>query len=71
MPVYEFVCLACEEHFDRLLPMSSGDPECPRCGDARTRRQLSVIGGLGGPDGASAGGGSSGCACGGACACRR
>jgi len=73
MPVYEFVCLACEERFDRLLPMSAGDPGCPRCGEPRTRRQLSVIAGLtGARDGGSmpVSSSGSGCACGGACACR-
>jgi putative FmdB family regulatory protein len=65
MPVYEFVCLGCEERFDKLLPMSSDDPSCPTCGETRVRRQLSLIGGLGGAPAAS------GCACGGACACRR
>jgi putative FmdB family regulatory protein len=71
MPVYEFVCLACEEHFDALLPMSAGDPSCPRCGQARVRRQLSVIAGLGGSGAGPRATASSGCACGGACACGR
>jgi putative FmdB family regulatory protein len=72
MPVYEFVCLACEEHFDRLLPMAADEPSCPRCGATRTRRQLSVIAGLApSRDGSVSASASSGCACGGACACGR
>jgi putative FmdB family regulatory protein len=69
MPVYEFVCLACEERFDKLLPMSAEDPSCPGCGGARVRRQLSLIAGLSGSR-EGAGSATGGCACGGACACR-
>jgi putative FmdB family regulatory protein len=73
MPVYEYVCLACEEHFDRLQPMAAPDPDCPSCGQDRVRRQPSMIAGLTGTASQGAGGAppGGGCACGGACACRR
>ena len=46
MPIYEFICLSCEERFDELMPFSAADPACPSCGAARVRRQPSLIGGL-------------------------
>jgi len=71
MPIYEFVCLACEERFDQLLPMSASDPSCPSCGALRVRRHFSVIAGLTGTASSSSSSASSGCGCGGACACGR
>ena len=67
MPIYEFVCMECEGHFEELLGMSDGDPSCPGCGAVRVIRQFSVFA-AGGSSGGSGGGG---CACGGACACGR
>jgi len=72
MPIYEYVCLACEERFERLLAMGASDPACPSCGRARVRRQpsrIALIAAGGGPSASSSSGG--GCACGGACACGR
>ena len=43
MPIYEFVCMSCESHFEELLRLDDGDPECPECGSPKTRRQLSVF----------------------------
>lgn len=72
MPIYEYLCLACEERFDRLMPMSAGDPACPSCGDGRVRRQMSIIAGLTGSASLSSPSmAGSGCGCGGACACGR
>ncbi len=39
MPIYEYICGACSEQFERLRPMSAaGQPlACPKCGgEART-----------------------------------
>jgi putative FmdB family regulatory protein len=66
MPLYEYICEDCERSFERLSPMSDADmARCPFCGTDRTRRVLSVIGGLAGRGTAQA----AGCACGGACSC--
>ena len=43
MPIYEFVCMECESHFEELLRASDADPDCPDCGASKTRRQLSVF----------------------------
>ena len=32
MPIYEFVCMSCESHFEELLRLDDGDPDCPDCG---------------------------------------
>src|SRR3954471_8325906 len=39
MPIYEFECSACGDHFDRLQKLSDPDPEnCPQCGAGGVRR---------------------------------
>ena len=77
MPIYEYVCMACESHFEELV-RNGDDPDCPDCGAANVRRQLSVFAAHGtaeqpsfggmtsGAGGAAAAGG--GC-CGGSCGC--
>ena len=42
MPIYEYVCMACESHFEELV-RNGEDPDCPDCGAANVRRQLSVF----------------------------
>jgi putative FmdB family regulatory protein len=43
MPIYEFECAACGEHFDRLQKLSDPDPEkCPHCGASGVRRCLTA-----------------------------
>jgi putative FmdB family regulatory protein len=66
MPLYEYICLACEDRFDARRALEGAEPSCPSCGADRVRRQLSMFAsaGNGGPVG-----GNGGCACGGACAC--
>lgn len=79
MPMYEYGCLACNSHFDRLRRMDQNDAgvTCPRCGGEQVRRRLSVFaahtrGGAGtsvaeaampATRGASCGGGCAGCGC--------
>ena len=74
MPVYEYVCMQCEDHFDKLQRLSDADPPCPACGGERVRRQLSVF--AAGASSTSSMGdvggfrsGTGGCGCGGACSC--
>jgi putative FmdB family regulatory protein len=68
MPIYEYVCMACESHFEELV-RGDQDPACPDCGDANVRRQLSVFAAHGTAEQPSYGGSSSGGCCGGSCGC--
>ena len=43
MPIYEFVCMTCESHFEELFRLDDPDPACPDCGDEKVARQLSVF----------------------------
>ncbi|HET7760010.1 MAG TPA: zinc ribbon domain-containing protein [Gaiellaceae bacterium] len=70
MPIYEYVCMECESHFEELV-RNGEEPDCPDCSSANVRRQLSVFAMHGGgtaeqPSFRSSGGG--GC-CGGSCGC--
>jgi putative FmdB family regulatory protein len=69
MPVYEYVCMACESHFEELV-RNGAEPDCPECGEANVRRQLSRFAAHGTAStpsfGETAAGG--GC-CGGSCGC--
>jgi putative FmdB family regulatory protein len=69
MPIYEYVCMSCESHFEELV-RNGETPPCPDCGQAKVQRQFSVFAthGTGSPQpsfGASSGGGC----CGGSCGC--
>lgn len=72
MPIYEFVCMTCESHFEELVRLDAPDPACPDCGATRVARQLSVFASHGTAEqpsfGGPAGGGGGGC-CGGSCGC--
>ena len=69
MPIYEFVCMGCEEHFEELV---RGDMqvECPRCGATKVAKQLSTFAMVSSSSGESPsfGAGGGGC-CGGSCGC--
>ena len=66
MPIYEFVCMECESHYEELVPMGA-TADCPDCGSVNVRKQFSVFAAHGVESGpASFGGG--GC-CGGSCGC--
>jgi putative FmdB family regulatory protein len=73
MPIYEYVCMQCESHFEELV-RNGDDPGCPDCGGANVRRQLSVFAAsVASGEGTVAFGdspraGSGGC-CGGSCGC--
>ena len=43
MPIYEYACLACGAHFEKLVYGQSA-VACPACESARVSRQLSVVG---------------------------
>jgi putative FmdB family regulatory protein len=67
MPIYEFVCMTCESHYEELVPMGAEAP-CPDCGSENVRKQFSVFAAHGVESGARLGGGGGGC-CGGSCGC--
>jgi putative FmdB family regulatory protein len=72
MPIYEYVCMSCESHFEELV-RSDETPPCPDCGATKAKRQFSTFAAhgiskqpsLGGAPGLSGGGGC----CGGSCGC--
>jgi putative FmdB family regulatory protein len=72
MPIYEFVCMTCESHFEDLVRMDDPSPACPDCGATKVARQLSVFAAHGTAEqpsfGGPIGGGGGGC-CGGSCGC--
>lgn len=37
MPLYEYACGKCKEHFDEFMPVGSDPPKCPKCKGASTR----------------------------------
>jgi putative FmdB family regulatory protein len=44
MPLYEYHCPQCGEHFEKLVPMSKSDEvECPRCHYPGVHRQISLV----------------------------
>lgn len=72
MPIYEYVCMKCESHFEELV-RGDQDPACPDCGAKKVARQLSVfaraaVQGGSEPTAFPRGGGGGGC-CGGSCGC--
>jgi putative FmdB family regulatory protein len=69
MPIYEYVCMECESHFEELV-RNGHDPDCPDCGAAKVRKQFSVFAthGVSARDSGPLGGASGGC-CGGSCGC--
>ena len=42
MPIYDYVCMSCESHFEELVGMSDPDPTCPDCGNAKVAKQFSL-----------------------------
>jgi putative FmdB family regulatory protein len=70
MPIYEYVCMKCETHFEELV-RNGHEPDCPDCGAANVRRQLSVFATKADtpqPTFRGPMGGGGGC-CGGSCGC--
>ena len=66
MPIYEYVCMQCESHFEELV-RNGEEPPCPDCGGAKVKKQFSVFAAHGTVEQPSFGGGG-GC-CGGSCGC--
>lgn len=54
MPMYEFVCRACGERFEKLVLSSQTRVGCPACESSDLEKQFSVFG-MGGGGSKSAG----------------
>jgi putative FmdB family regulatory protein len=69
MPIYEYVCMECESHFEELV--RNGEAvQCPDCDASNVRKQLSVFAAVGAAEQPSFGGSpSAGGCCGGSCGC--
>ena len=67
MPIYEYVCMECESHFEELVRTADQQVPCPDCGAERVVKQFSVFAAHGTAVQPSFGGGG-GC-CGGSCGC--
>ncbi len=72
MPIYEYVCMECESHFEELV-RNGETPPCPDCGAEKVAKQFSVFAAHGTaatttvPSGAAPR--RSGGCCGGSCGC--
>jgi putative FmdB family regulatory protein len=42
MPIYEYSCKKCENHFELLLRTDRDQPVCPDCGGKQVVKQFSV-----------------------------
>jgi putative FmdB family regulatory protein len=71
MPIYEYVCMKCESHFEELVSLGASDPDCPDCGGAKVSKQFSTFASsVATSDAAPLGGRSTGGGCcGGSCGC--
>src|SRR4051795_2164819 len=63
MPMYEYVCMKCEEHFEELV-RNDEEVACPNCAATNVARQLSTFAMIGTAGQTGAFGGGGGC-CGG------
>lgn len=69
MPIYEYVCMECESHFEELV-RGQEQIACPDCAATDVVRQFSTfaVHGAAKPASLGGGGGGGGC-CGGSCGC--
>ena len=42
MPIYEYVCMSCESHFEELVGHVGSRSDCPDCGNAKVAKQFST-----------------------------
>jgi putative FmdB family regulatory protein len=68
MPIYEYVCMRCEHHFEELV-RADETPSCPACAAESVTKKFSVVAPLGARARTSSGGGGGGGCCGGSCGC--
>ena len=68
MPIYEYVCMECESHFEELVRGDEQAVACPDCTTSNVTKQFSSFAVHGAAKSPSFGGGGGGC-CGGSCGC--
>jgi putative FmdB family regulatory protein len=73
MPIYEYICEDCKEHFEKIVINKQQEISCPKCSSKKATIQLSVFARAGTGSGSSShsggfSGGGGGC-CGGGCGC--
>jgi putative FmdB family regulatory protein len=61
MPIYEYRCRACGEHFEKIVMSASARPACPACDSRKLDRVPTAFGIGGGGDSAAHAGGGGGC----------
>jgi putative FmdB family regulatory protein len=66
MPIYEYVCMECEAHFEELV-RGTEEIHCPDCAATNVSKQFSAFA-VHGTTKVASGGGGGGC-CGGSCGC--
>jgi putative FmdB family regulatory protein len=68
MPIYEYACMECEDHFDELVRSDDQVITCPSCNATDVLKQISAFAVHGAAAKPSFGGSGGGC-CGGGCGC--
>ncbi len=71
MPIYEYICEDCKEHFEKIVINKQQEITCPKCSSKKAAIQLSVFASASSGSSSSSGGfsgGGGGC-CGGGCGC--
>jgi putative FmdB family regulatory protein len=63
MPLYEYVCKACGQEFEKMVRITEADtlPECPTCQSRRTQKRLSTFATRGSSQSGSSTAGASSC----------
>jgi putative FmdB family regulatory protein len=69
MPIYEYACMECEEHFEELVRSEGQVVQCPTCGAAKVLKQFSAFAVHGTSSKPSFSAGGAGGCCGGSCGC--
>jgi putative FmdB family regulatory protein len=71
LPIYEYICEDCDQHFEKIVINKQLEIACPKCASKKAALQLSVFAsatpGSSKPSGGFSGGGGS--CCGGGCGC--
>ena len=67
MPIYEYVCMECESHFEELVRTADQQVSCPDCCAEKVVKQFSVFAAHG--TAATAASTAEAWLCGGSCGC--